>query len=284
MKRIRLIYFLSAISLLSTFTYAQQSTIVGNTKMVCLYTDLIYTKDVDSKPVTDSLLNVLQVGDACSKFEDYTVFLNEAKASQVKLPDELVRIEDSQINGYCTVVQNYPKGKMTVREPLYPAFYVYEEPMNKLSWTLKEDTMTVCGYLCKSAEATYGGRSWIAWYTEDIPSTSGPWKLNGLPGLILKAEDVEHTHCFAAYSLFHLTMDIKDVNSPLDQKISRDKFITYRNKIKTDVQSVKNPFYFIPVNSLKSVTVMKRGNPKIVINENFEFDYRHYYYIPLEVK
>jgi hypothetical protein len=40
---------------------------------------------------------------------------------------------------------------------------------------------------CKKATTNFRGRYWEAWYTEEIPIGQGPWKLCGLPGMILKA-------------------------------------------------------------------------------------------------
>src|SRR3712207_8163725 len=37
--------------------------------------------------------------------------------------------------------------------------------------------------------STFRGRTWRVWFALDIPFPDGPWKLCGLPGLILKAED-----------------------------------------------------------------------------------------------
>ncbi|RQE01044.1 GLPGLI family protein, partial [Prevotella intermedia] len=43
------------------------------------------------------------------------------------------------------------------------------------------------GMECKKATTNFRGRYWEVWYTEDIPISQGPWKLCGLPGMILKA-------------------------------------------------------------------------------------------------
>lgn len=65
----------------------------------------------------------------------------------------------------------------------------YTEPIDELNWTIVEDsTTTVLGYECIMAKSDYHGRHWKAWFTPEIPIPFGPWKLRGLPGLILKAD------------------------------------------------------------------------------------------------
>ena len=54
----------------------------------------------------------------------------------------------------------------------------------------------VVGYECFMAEAEFRGRVWRAWFTYEIPMPYGPWKLGGLPGLILKAEDTDSLFVF----------------------------------------------------------------------------------------
>ena len=67
--------------------------------------------------------------------------------------------------------------------------YLVEEEIPTMEWTIEEDsTLTLLGYECHKATTTFRGRDWMVWYTEGIPVSLGPWKLNGLPGIILQAE------------------------------------------------------------------------------------------------
>ena len=65
----------------------------------------------------------------------------------------------------------------------------YTEPFDELKWEIQTDsTATVLGYECFMATTHYHGREWKGWFAPEIPVQDGPWKLQGLPGLILKAE------------------------------------------------------------------------------------------------
>ncbi|MDO5395981.1 MAG: GLPGLI family protein [Bacteroidales bacterium] len=65
----------------------------------------------------------------------------------------------------------------------------YTEPISEIRWEMVDDsTANILGYECMMAESDYHGRHWKAWFTPEIPMPFGPWKLHGLPGMILKAE------------------------------------------------------------------------------------------------
>jgi GLPGLI family protein len=80
------------------------------------------------------------------------------------------------------------KGILTV---IYYGKYIYEEPVPKFEWKIKPDTTTILGYKCIKATTTFRGRDYEAWFTPFIPVRQGPWKFNGLPGLILKVADTK---------------------------------------------------------------------------------------------
>lgn len=87
------------------------------------------------------------------------------------------------------VLKNYPKtNRLTYTTELVGnTAFKYEEAMPTFDWDLLEDDSTIAEYGCNKAKTVFRGRAWTVWYTPDIPISEGPWKLCGLPGLILKA-------------------------------------------------------------------------------------------------
>lgn len=63
------------------------------------------------------------------------------------------------------------------------------EKKHHFIWELKNETKTIGKYTCYKATTNFRGRNYTAWYAPDIPLPYGPWKLQGLPGLILEAYD-----------------------------------------------------------------------------------------------
>ena len=67
--------------------------------------------------------------------------------------------------------------------------YLYEIQYPEINWQITADTTTISGIKCQKASGSWKGRTYEAWFSPEIPFHSGPWKLNGLPGLIISASD-----------------------------------------------------------------------------------------------
>lgn len=112
------------------------------------------------------------------------------------------------------VLKNTGNTNWTHRDPslayrLTPSFYYYYPGEHRLKstyriiseefatgnvlcnnqWHVTDETKKIGGYLCKKASAVINGRTWIAWFTTELPYQAGPRTLTGLNGVILEASD-----------------------------------------------------------------------------------------------
>ncbi|WP_297986051.1 GLPGLI family protein [uncultured Chryseobacterium sp.] len=70
-----------------------------------------------------------------------------------------------------------------------------------IKWNILNDRRDYFGYKTRKAYAFAYGRKWIAWYAEDLPLNFGPYKFQGLPGLIINMYD-EKAEYFLTLSQF----------------------------------------------------------------------------------
>ncbi|TWV11306.1 GLPGLI family protein [Bacteroidaceae bacterium HV4-6-C5C] len=94
------------------------------------------------------------------------------------------------------VFKNYPIKNVLTYTTRELKDFLYEESMVTTKWEMLMGDTTIAGYPCKKAKTVFRGRTWLVWYAMDIPYYDGPWKLCGLPGLILKADDVKGDFMF----------------------------------------------------------------------------------------
>lgn len=67
--------------------------------------------------------------------------------------------------------------------------YLSKEVMHPMAWKIFEETRELEGITVQKARCFHRGRYYNAWFAPAIPISNGPWKLGGLPGLILEAYD-----------------------------------------------------------------------------------------------
>ena len=102
-------------------------------------------------------------------------------------PDPAKRLPASTGN-LDEIYRNLEQGKFTTYSTVVGTHYLKTEDVVIPEWTMYEDsTITVLGMECKKATTNFRGRYWEVWYAEELPISQGPWKLCGLPGMILKA-------------------------------------------------------------------------------------------------
>lgn len=65
---------------------------------------------------------------------------------------------------------------------------VVKEEMNLFQWSFTQEEDTVLNYRCRKAKTQFRGRTYEAWFTTELPFRAAPWKIHGLPGVVLRLE------------------------------------------------------------------------------------------------
>jgi len=76
----------------------------------------------------------------------------------------------------------------------------YKEKLNP-QWKIIDEFKKIKNFNCQKAEVTAFGRKWTAWFTLDYPHPVGPYKFQGLPGLIVQIEDATASYKFELYKI-----------------------------------------------------------------------------------
>ena len=167
------------------------------------------------------------------------------------------------------IYKNLPtKGKLTHTNHILSQYFQYTEKMEVPQWTLLPESKTVAGYECQQAQTDFGGRTWIAWFTTDIPISDGPWKLWGLPGLILEAEDTEKQ--------FHLVcIEIKNVSGGKPIEIPKHHYIrcTKKDFIREQANFVNDSNGYLMKQGKGNTQIIRKDGTVTAYKPNIEFNY-----------
>ena len=101
----------------------------------------------------------------------------------------------SPTNFRYTVIKD-STNELKYRDKINNTLYEYPECRNCFNWEISDDTITINGFHCQKAMAIYAGRKWTAWFSPEIAFSDGPYKFNGLPGLIIKINDSQNYYSF----------------------------------------------------------------------------------------
>lgn len=141
-----------------------------------------------------------------------------------------------------TIEKDLSSSSVTYKERIGRQLYSYQED-RELEWEILPETAKLGDYQTQKAKTTFGGREWYAWFTLEIPLHDGPYKFNGLPGLIIKVEDEEGDYSFDL-------KESKSISSPTIVQTRGSEIKLKRSDFeKQKAKYIKDPVAFMQASS-----------------------------------
>jgi GLPGLI family protein len=194
---------------------------------------------------------------------DFTV-----KYNQSNYKNELI-ITDSQtlwkdINDEPTnnseetfLIKNQEKGVIFMSDYIFGKYFYIKDTLHNMKWELMNETKDILGEKCNSAKTNFRGRTYVAFYSNNLAYSDGPWKFGGLPGLILEVQSNDGLYQFIANKI------TKNSNTKINQiTLSKYKFINWYDFTQKFILTVDNTIKMIKSNA-STIENNSRGYLKI---------------------
>ncbi|MCS6795936.1 MAG: GLPGLI family protein [Raineya sp.] len=162
-------------------------------------------------------------------FKDKFSLFKDFKKKELYSPNFFITIKgiEAAVNGGDVEVEAQP--------------LVVKEKLPDFAWQITQEKKKIEGYECfKAISKPFRGRTYIAWFCPEIPISDGPWKLWGLPGLILEAQDEKGEVKFVAQKVELQTENFKVENKLLTTGYPVLTWEEFKNKYQEEHNKRKN--------------------------------------------
>ena len=208
--------------------------------------ELTYQPDSTNSDILKSENMLLYISDNISRFSSAGQAIGDSLMSNIdrsnKSRSEFLRIRsqipDSNFKYY--IYKGIPENKVSFTRKILKDNFKYEENLKNTDWIILDEKKEIQGYRSQKAKTSFAGRDYIAWFTDEIPISEGPYKFNGLPGLIIKINDVRNHYNFRLISF-------QKLKNPINITYNEDDFITATKKKVEEIKSDydKDPISFL---------------------------------------
>ena len=197
--------------------------------------------------------------------------LNDADAWARDVNKTLTRKKRNDKTGMCYYILTDLQGKTYVyKDRIGTNAFRYTDSLPNFNWKILPEQKTIAGHKCAKAVGKYMGRTYEAWYATDIPERLGPWKFNGLPGLVMAVYDTRRQYTFTFIDMQACNGDVALFPSRAF-KTTKEKFL----KEYATYQSDPIAYY-----ATRSLTRISFGTPDSQLVQEIKNNNRHH---PMEI-
>lgn len=253
------------------FTY-----LTGKSQVSCWVDYKVFLNGIESK----GMLSISK--ENTPYYSEQLVAPNEKKLNRIN--DSKPKIQETGSNASINfedkrdytrkTYQLYNKEKNSITNIAYigDEKIMYTESLSKIKWEISNEHKKIADYDCIKAKCVFRGRSYSAWFTTDIPIQLGPWKFNGLPGLIIEISDEKVAYTWSVTK-------IKFTENPEKVRIANSiQVYSFKDFVRKDEAYIEKEFkeknnIFLSKLQTRGIDVSKLKVDKVTYNRGRELKY-----------
>lgn len=213
---------------------------------ILLCTSILFAQEATLTVEYKSILQDNKDEYGSNDFEKTKLVTNATESLYFETPlDTIVSIGDSETYSnegmaYSRTYYKNLKNNYVIYDKNYGINSNIKDENYTIKWKITENTKEILGYTCQEATGDFRGRKYKAYFSQDLPFKNGPYKFDGLPGLILEVRSLDNVVSIVAEKIIFEESHIKNpfINSKYNTwdefikkyKLHFDKVSNYRGE------------------------------------------------------
>lgn len=194
----------------------------------------------------------LMIGPKASKFYSQKTFLADSTVRAEMTPGRSIDLTNGskyERGETYILYKDREKGELMYTDQISLDHFIYNEKLEPQQWEILDQTKEILGYECQKAVCDFRGRRYEAWFTWELPISEGPWKFEGLPGLIMAVADDRGHYSFEIAGITRVE------NVPINYADAKYHKTKRKDFLKTKLKYDTDPLGYLQNNSGAQITI-----------------------------
>lgn len=153
-----------------------------------------FEKKINTYAVEGVATSILKPANEKFRVTHFSLFFNKNLTKYIPAPANLLLERAAQPAENNIVYTELNSKQYQSKKTIFEERFTVQDLLPKISWKITNEKRSIAGFDCRRANAIILDSVYVvAFYTDNIPVSSGPELFNGLPGMILGVS-IPHFH------------------------------------------------------------------------------------------
>ena len=163
-----------------------------------------------------------------------------------KNPETMRMDEYNQMTDFkYKIFKDHQDNELILAEKVFQYPLKYKQNLKQIDWKIQPDKKEILGFSVQKAKGTFAGRNYTAWFAPELPFSDGPYKFDGLPGLILEISDLQGHYNFSL-------IGFQELEKPVDKLLNLE---SYKVVSQQELDQVRDDYNRDPIGTMQKAGI-----------------------------